>query len=410
MVNNVAKRPVFSVQRALPVEMGHAILLVALMLLLEANQGGAAVRGISSADLLQSSAAGVAIGVAMRPSVHRLRGGELGSQTQVLMSPHRVRGADSGVHEPLSPLFSSEMRASDLRAQRAHNGVHFESSLKDHSAAQSQSPLLMKQREQHKLKEFLSPTNLRTTHPGTHDLDLTTPVMAPSADAAINRAFASLANAAGTPMKNTPAKGWPARFRSELELLKSAMETYSTSQQEAMQALAQEKQRAATLEEQKAELERTMQAKLQEMEKIKSTMEERAAATEERLKLLREQVASQQVQDTDVSQQLENLEAAKTALQARATRAAEDADTLRQELTDSRAKCTTLAHANTMLEERVKEVLSKLDILVPKLRYFSTRSGDTHRNISSQFLRALAGATATAAACVRRGCQAELAR
>jgi chromosome segregation ATPase len=99
------------------------------------------------------------------------------------------------------------------------------------------------------------------------------------------------------------------------------------------------------------------------MEKIKSTMEERAAATEERLKLLREQVASQQVQDTDVSQQLENLEAAKTALQARATRAAEDANTLRQELTDSRAKCSTLAHANTKLEERVKEVLS---------RYFST--------------------------------------
>jgi hypothetical protein len=47
---------VVSVQRALPVAMAHEILLVVLMLLLEANQGGAAVRGISSADLLQSSA------------------------------------------------------------------------------------------------------------------------------------------------------------------------------------------------------------------------------------------------------------------------------------------------------------------------------------------------------------------
>ena len=38
------------------------------------------------------------------------------------------------------------------------------------------------------------------------------------------------------------------------------------------------------------------------------------------------------------------------------------------------------------------QVLSKLDILVPKVRYFSTRVGGTHRekkNISSQFLRAL---------------------
>ena len=52
--------------------------------------------------------------------------------------------------------------------------------------------------------------------------------------AGINRAFASLAKGAGTPYK-TPARGWPARFRHELELLKSAMETYSASQQEAMQ-------------------------------------------------------------------------------------------------------------------------------------------------------------------------------
>jgi hypothetical protein len=174
--------------------------------------------------------------------------------------------------------------------------------------------------EQQKLMGFASPTNLRTAGSGAQDLDLRTPLA--SGNAAINRAFASLANAAGTPYK-TPAKGWPARFRNELELLKNAMETYSASHLEAMQALEKEKERASALEQQKVELEQSMQGKLAEMEKVKSVMEQRASETEVRLEALKKQMASQELHDSEVTRQLANLESAKSALQARAARAAE---------------------------------------------------------------------------------------
>jgi hypothetical protein len=50
--------------------------------------------------------------------------------------------------------------------------------------------------EKQKLKDFASPTALRVSE-GANDLDLSTPLA--SSNPAINRAFASLAKAAGTP-------------------------------------------------------------------------------------------------------------------------------------------------------------------------------------------------------------------
>lgn len=331
--------------RRVPSAVLPAALLMASLISMHSHVGDAAVGGLSSAELLQTTGS-----ASVRfPAVHRLRGGELGGGTRV-----SSQGSPALSSTLRSPMYSSEMRASELRGRQS---VHFESS-KDHTHSQ-QSPLpehlkaLKQQLEQQKLKEFVSPTNLRTAD-GAHDLDLSTP-MAANGEAAINRAFASLATAAGTPYK-TPVKGWPARFRHELELLKSAMETYSSSQKEAMQALVREKQRASSLEQQKAKLEEAMQHKLAEMEKVKTVMEERALQTEDRLKTLREQMASQELHDTEVSKQLANLEAAKSALQARAARAAEEADTLREQLSSATTKCSSLSSANAKLHERVEEM------------------------------------------------------
>ena len=52
--------------------------LVATLLSLQSHVGDAAIGGFSSAELLQSVAA-------TRPAVHRLRGGELGGGTQVIL-------------------------------------------------------------------------------------------------------------------------------------------------------------------------------------------------------------------------------------------------------------------------------------------------------------------------------------
>lgn len=278
-----------------------AALLVASLLSLHSRVGDAAVDGgFSSAKVLRAAAA-------VRPVLHRLRGGELGGGAQV--SPLQMSSPQSSTRR--SPVYSSEMRGTDRPGR--HNVVRFESSHTKDETQSHHSPLpehlkaLKKQLEQQKLKDFASPLNARAVS-GAQELDLSTPV-APSGDA-VNQAFASLSKAAGTPYK-TPVKGWPARFRHELELLKNAMESYSASQQEAMQSLAKEKQRSSDLEEQKAVLEKTMQEKLAEMERVKSLMEERASETEERLQALRKQMNSQEQHDTEVSEQLANLEAAK---------------------------------------------------------------------------------------------------
>jgi len=332
--------------RRVPSAVLPAALLMALLLSLQSRVGDAAVGALSSAELLQSAASPVRY-----PGVHRLRGGELGGGIRV--SP---RGSPALSSTLRSPMFSSELRASELRGRQST--VHFESSTKDQTHSQ-QSPLpehlraLKQQLQKQKTNDFVSPTNLRTTD-GAYDLDLATPIAA-NGEAAINRAFASLATAAGTPYK-TPVKGWPARFRHELELLKDAMETYSSSQKEAMQALVKEKQRASSLEQQKAKLEEAMQLKLAEMEKVKTIMEERASQTEDRLKSLREQMASQEVHDSEVGKQMANLEANKSALQARAARAAEEADTLRQQLVSANTKCSSLSSDNAKLHERVGEI------------------------------------------------------
>ena len=249
------------------------------------------------------------------------------------------------------------MYSSELRPRQST--VHFESSqTKDQTQSQA-SPMLdhisALKLEQRKLKQdYASPTALRTSDGEAHGLDLSSPLA--GGTAAINRAFASLANAAGTPNKHTPARGWPARFRHELELLKTAMETYSASHQEAMQALTKEREKTASLAEQKALLEKSMHEKLTEMDRVKSTMEMRAAETEERLQALRHQIVSQEVHDSEVSAQLAKLEEAKGALQARAARASEEADALRQQLSSARSECSTLQEARQHLELRVQEI------------------------------------------------------
>ena len=158
--------------RALPSALAPAALLVASLLSLQSRVGDAAVGGLSSAELLQSSAASAA----MRPAVHRLRGGELGGGTHVV-SP---QGSPALSSTRLSPRYSSETLGS---ARRGHSTVHFESSqLKDQSQQDQASPLpehlkaLKKQLEQQKVKDFVSPTNLRTTSPREGDLDLSTPI------------------------------------------------------------------------------------------------------------------------------------------------------------------------------------------------------------------------------------------
>jgi hypothetical protein len=277
-----------------------AALLVASLLSLHSSVGDAAVDGgRSGADLLRAAAA-------VRPVVHRLRGGELGGGAQV--SPVQVSTPHSSTRRD---MYSSEMRGGERMGRQST--VHFESSHTKDETQSYNSPLpehlkaLKKQLEQQRLKDFTSPVDARAEG-FARELDLSTP-MAPSGDA-VNRAFASLSKAAGTPYK-TPVKGWPARFRHELELLKTAMETYSASQQEAMQSLVKEKERSSALEEQKTQLEKTMQDKLAEMERVKSLMEKRASETEERLQALRQQMDTQEQQDTQVSEQLANLEAAK---------------------------------------------------------------------------------------------------
>jgi chromosome segregation ATPase len=249
-----------------------------------------------------------------------------------------------------SPMHSSEPR-------NRKSAVHFESSQTKDQTQSQLSPLpdhisALKQLEKQKLKDFASPTALRVSE-GANDLDLSTPLA--SSNPAINRAFASLAKAAGTPYE-TPARGWPARFRHELELLKTAMETYSASHQQAMQALAKEKEKSSSLAEQKALLEQSMHDKLTEMERVKSLMEMRASETEERLQALRHQIVSQEVHDSEVSAQLAKLEEAKSALQGRAARASEEADALRQQLSSARAECSSLQEARQHLELRVQEI------------------------------------------------------
>lgn len=60
------------------------VLLGSLLALQTPNVGDAAAGGLLSADLLQAAAA-------MRPAMPRLRGGELGSGTQVSSSAHAQR-------------------------------------------------------------------------------------------------------------------------------------------------------------------------------------------------------------------------------------------------------------------------------------------------------------------------------
>ena len=351
--------------------------------------------GANSARLL--SALGFKSSAARRTLLaHRLRGGEMVStrmQTPQPCSPHSSTRA-----ERLSPLYSSEYRASELRAHKST--VTFEPPTG--KAAQPLTPLsdtvAELKRQQHELtasplKTFSSPTTLRAAPDGpggAHELDLATP--ASEAGNTINRAFASLASAAATPYKlaATPARGWPKRFRAELETLKSAMSTYSASQKQAMQDLEQEKKRAAALEQQNAALEAAMRARLAEMDRVKTTMEARTRETEARLQALKGDAAAKESQDEEVSQQLQTLEKAKTALQARAARAAEDMDALRQQLGAAQAQCAQLSDEKKALHAKAAEVpplqqhLRRVTAAKEESEQALTRMGAQHRRVLTQ--------------------------
>ena len=78
-----------------------------------------------------------------------------------------------------------------------------------------------------------------------------------------------------------------------------------------------------------------------------------------------------------------------TGAGARDTTLYSSASQIKNEVGESGQVCTS-----TQMEhdwEGGMQVLSKLDILVPKLRYFSSRVRGTHRKLSSHFLRAFAG-------------------
>ena len=352
--------------------------------------------GANSARLL--SALGFKSSAARRTLLaHRLRGGEMVStrmQTPQPCSPHPSTRA-----ERLSPLYSSEYRASELRAHKST--VTFEPPTG--KAAQPLTPLsdtvAELKRQQHELtasplKTFSSPTTLRAAPDGpggAHELDLATP--ASEAGNTINRAFASLASAAATPYKlaATPARGWPKRFRAELETLKSAMSTYSASQKQAMQDLEQEKKRAAALEQQNAALEAAMRARLAEMDRVKATMEARTRETEARLQALKgDAAAAKESQDEEVSQQLQTLEKAKTALQARAAKAAEDMDALRQQLGAAKAQCAQLSDEKKALHAKAAELpplqqhLRRVTAAKEESEQALTRMAAQHRRVLTQ--------------------------
>jgi DNA repair exonuclease SbcCD ATPase subunit len=203
-----------------------------------------------------------------------------------------------------------------------------------------------------------------------------------------------LSKAAGTPYK-TPARGWPARFRHELELLKSAMETYSSSQQQALQALHKEKQRSSQLEHNNVELEATMKARLAEMESVKMAIEAKANETEARLLSLREQIGMQEQHDTEVGKQLSELEAAKSALQLRAARAREEADKLHKQLATAEAQCKQLSHDKQTLEARVQDI-PPLQERLQRVAAAKEESEQALERMSTQHRRLLQDAQASA--------------
>jgi len=175
-------------------------------------------------------------------------------------------------------------------------------------------------------------------HVGLKASELTSSSAAPASPLAT-------ASTIATTIAATPHKGWPARFRRELELLKSAVEQGASSQKEALGALTVEKQMVAALESEKRQIEHDLTAKLTTLEDSKAQLESRAKATDERLESLRTDLAAaQQTQkekidvDSAVEEQLKMLEESKTALEARASDAGKEIVSLRGHLTQAKSE------------------------------------------------------------------------
>ena len=99
----------------------------------------------------------------------------------------------SSAHK-LSPMYSSDLRNLELRGKQGQSAVTFESLRKENSEHTSPLPghlaALKQQLEKQKLKDFASPTNLRSPSAdggGSNDLDLSTPMQVLGGDDPINR-------------------------------------------------------------------------------------------------------------------------------------------------------------------------------------------------------------------------------